>query len=185
MKKVVLLFMALVACVTFSQAQTKEEKARTRAERKLEQERIDALLFEEARQSIENRNFILEADRVIFKRGRSAFVMSNTNFVSVNGEHATVQVAFNVPGGGLNGLGGVTVDGRISGYKVTYGKKGNLEVSMNVLGVGISAQVNIFLPKGTNEASVDIYPNFNSNRLTLEGNIVPLEQSRVFKGTSF
>ena len=83
MKKVVLLFMALVACVTFSQAQTKEEKARTRAERKLEQERIDALLFEEARQSIENRNFILEADRVIFKRGRSAFVMSNTNFVSV------------------------------------------------------------------------------------------------------
>jgi len=167
----------------YSQAQTKEEKARAKAERKIQQARVDSLLFEEAKRNMENRNFILEADRVVFKRGRSVYVMSNTNFIAVKGEKATVQVAFNVPASGLNGLGGVTVDGRISSYKVTYGKKGNMDVSMSVTGVGISARVNISLPKGTNQASADIYPNFNSNRLTLEGEIVPLEQSRVFKGS--
>jgi len=95
-----------------------------------------------------------------------------------------VQVAFNVPFSGPNGLGGITVDGNASNYKVKTDKKGNIHVSMNVMGIGISAQVNIDIPYGSNNATVDILPNFNSSHMTLSGQILPLKKANVFKGGS-
>ena len=38
---------------------------------------------------------------------------------------------------------------------------------MNVMGIGISAQVSIDIPYGSNNATVDILPNFNSSHMTL------------------
>lgn len=60
-----------------------------------------------------------------------------------------------------------------------------MNCSFNVQGVGISAQVHITLTRGSNSASARISPNFHSNNLTLNGNLVPLSQSSVFKGRSF
>ena len=97
---------------------------------------MEQALFEEARQAIENKAFTLEADRVIFKRGRNAFVSSNTNFVMVDDDRASVQVAFNIPASGPNGLGGVTVDGNVSGYKIKTDKKGTMYLTMSVNGGG-------------------------------------------------
>lgn len=183
MKKIILLvFVTLFCCVGYSQAQT--TKKMTRQEKKEAQKAMEQALFE-ARQAIENKAFTLEADRVIFKRGRNAFVSSNTNFVMVDGDKSSVQVAFNIPASGPNGLGGVTVDGNVSGYKIKTDKKGSIYLTMSVMGVGISAQVSITLPYGSNNATVDIRPNFNSNRLTLSGEILPLDKSNIFKGRSF
>lgn len=53
----------------------------------------------------------------------SAFVTSNTNFVLMNGNRATVQTAFNTPYPGPNGIGGVTVDGNSSDMKMNIDKK--------------------------------------------------------------
>ena len=181
MKKIILLvFVTLFCCIDYSQAQTTEKKM-TRQEKKEAQKAMEQALFEEARQAIENKAFTLEADRVIFKRGRNAFVSSNTNFVMVDGDKSSVQVAFNIPASGPNGLGGVTVDGNVSGYKIKTDKKGSIYLTMSV----ISAQVSITLPYGSNNATVDIRPNFNSNRLTLSGEILPLDKSNIFKGRSF
>ena len=146
MKKIILLvFVTLFCCIDYSQAQTTEKKEAQKA--------MEQALFEEARQAIENKAFTLEADRVIFKRGRNAFVSSNTNFVMVDDERASVQVAFNIPASGPNGLGGVTVDGNVSGYKIKTDKKGTMYLTMSVMGVGISAQVSITLPHGSNNAT--------------------------------
>ena len=71
MKKIILLvFVTLFCCVGYSQAQT--TKKMTRQEKKEAQKAMEQALFEEARQAIENKAFTLEADRVIFKRGRNA-----------------------------------------------------------------------------------------------------------------
>ena len=184
MKKIILLvFVTLFCCVGYSQAQTTEKKM-TRQEKKEAQKAMEQALFEEARQAIENKAFTLEADRVIFKRGRNAFVSSNTNFVMVDGDKSSVQVAFNIPASGPNGLGGVTVDGNVSGYKIKTDKKGSIYLTMSVMGVGISAQVSITLPYGSNNATVDILPNFNSSHMTLSGQILPLKKANVFKGRS-
>lgn len=183
MKKLAVLSMLLLfACLGQIQAQTVKEM--TREQKKAEQEALDLMLYDEAKQAIEAKNFVLEADRVMFKYGTSAYVSSNTNFVAVNGDKAVVQVAFNIPVSGPNGLGGVTVDGSVSGYKQTVDKKGNIYVTMNVMGIGISAQVNIRLTQGSNNATVDISPNFNSNNFSLSGSLIPMFKANVFKGRS-
>ena len=136
-------------------------------------------------QALKNKQFVLEANQVIFRNGMSAFVTSNTNFVLMNGNRATVQTAFNTAYPGPNGIGGVTVDGNSSDMKMNIDKKGNVNCSFSVQGIGISAQVFINMSSGNNTASVTISPNFNNNNLTLNGNIVPLDQSNIFKGRSW
>lgn len=175
--------MFLFAGIGYINAQTvQKEKEMTREEEKAQKEMLDQLYYEEAKKAIEEKQFILEADQVMFKYGTTAFVTSNTNFVAVQGNKAVVQVAFNIPISGPNGLGGVTVSGNISNYKLKTDKKGNTHISMNVMGTGISALVNIDLPKGSNQATVDISPNFNSNRFTLRGTLLPIVKANVFQG---
>lgn len=82
-------------------------------------------------------------------------------------------------------MGGVTVDGTISNYRISTDKKnGDTMVSMSVLGVGISATVNIRIFKNGNKATAEIMPSFNSNNLRLSGILLPSEKSTVFKGRS-
>lgn len=167
------------------QDQKKLLREQRREERKAQEERQDSLQFSQAFQAINNKAFTLEANQVVFKYGQTAFVSSNTNFVSVNGDQAVVQIAFNIPAAGPNGLGGITVQGSVSGFQVTTDKSGNVYVAMNVIGAAISAAVNITLYSGSNQASVTVNPNFNSNQLTLNGQLVPSSQSTVFQGSTF
>lgn len=180
------LFMFVLAAGMQAQTLGKDlDKAAKKAEkeaRKLQEKMENELLFKEAEKALNDQAFVLEADRIIFKRGRSAFVSSNTNFVSLVDGHATVQVAFNSAFAGPNGIGGITVDGTASNVKLTKDKRGNLNFSMNVSGVGLSAQVNIQLTEGSNNATVTVSPNFNSNRITLTGKLLPAGKSNIFKG---
>lgn len=175
----------LFMCVCMSQAQAQTQKESTREQRKAEQELLDQQLYEQAKQAIDAKEFVLEADRVMFKYGTVASVSSNTNFVALHGDKAVVQIAFNIPISGPNGLGGITVEGNVSGYKQTIDKKGDISVFMNVMGTGISAQVNIQLTRGSNNATVDISPNFSSNRFSLSGSLIPISKANVFKGWAF
>ena len=139
------------------QAERKAQREAQKAREKAENERNYTI----AVQALKEGKFVLEADQLVFKRGRSAFVSSTTNFVLMDGEHASVQIAAN------NALAG---------------PKGNVNCSFSVQGIGISAQVYITLTNGGNNASARISPNFNSNTPTLNGVLVPLSQSNVYKG---
>lgn len=191
MKKIVsFVVLALWVALGHIHAQDQQDQKRLlreqrREERRAQEERQDSLQFSQAFQAINNKAFTLEANQVVFKYGQTAFVSSNTNFVSVNDDQAVVQIAFNIPAAGPNGLGGITVQGSVSGYQVTTDKSGNVYVAMNVIGAAISAAVNITLYSGSNQASVTVYPNFNSNQLTLNGQLVPSSQSTVFQGSTF
>lgn len=164
--------------------QAEQEAARNREEQKRLDAIQDSIDYVQAIRSLEGLDFVLEADRLIFKRGETAFVTSNTNFVSLSDDRAVVQIAPFNGGGGPNGVGGITVEGRASNIKLKTDKKGNSYLSMSVMGTGISATVDISLPKGGNRASVTVNPNFNSNRITLEGRLLPAELSTVFEGRS-
>ena len=183
--KNIALFMTMFLLMLAGSATAQEEtRELTKAERKALQARIDSLQYAEAEKALNDRAFTLEADQVIFKYGQTAYVTSNTNFVSVKDDQAIVQVAFNIPVSGPNGLGGITVEGRFSEYDLKKDKKGNVSLSINVTGTGISARADITLYNGSNKATVTITPNFNSNSITLNGVIFPLDKSNVFKGRS-
>jgi hypothetical protein len=81
-------------------------------------------------------------------------------------------------------VGGVTVQGTISGYQIKTDKKDRVYLSMNVNGIGISAQIELFISPGSNYAQATVYPNFNSNTVWIQGTVVPYDSSNVFEGSS-
>ena len=160
-----------------------EFKARSAHDRQLNA-LADSIASVQGRAALVNQDFVLEANSVTFKNGANTFVNSSTNFIAVKGNRAVVQISPSNFASGPNGVGGVTVDGMITDRNITRDRKGNINYSMNVMGVGINAQVEIFMYPNTNGATATIYPNFNSNTIWLEGNIVPYENANVFEGSS-
>ena len=158
-------------------------KART-AQRREINDLTDSIAGVQANAAVKNKDFVLEADQVTFKSGNTVFVNSSTTFVSVKGNRAVVQISPSNFSPGPNGVGGVTVDGMISGMQTYVDKRGNTTVTFNVNGIGLNAQVEIYMTPGTNRASATIYPNFNSNTVWIFGDIVPYENSSVFEGAS-
>ena len=160
-----------------------EFRARSEKDREL-QALTDSIAYIQALAAVKNQDFVLEASSVSFRNGAMVFVNSSTNFISVKGNHAVVQISPSNFSSGPNGLGGVTVDGRISFPEYRVGKDGNITYSFSVMGIGINAQVEVYMTPGTNNASATIYPNFNSNTVWIQGNIVPYENSGVIEGSS-
>ena len=160
-----------------------EFRARSEKDRQLEA-LTDSIASVQARAAPRNQDFVLAADNVSFRNGMTRFVNSTTNFISVKGNRAVVQISPSDFASGPNGVGGVTVDGMISGQEVRVNQKGMVTFSMNVMGIGINAQVEIYMYPGSNRASATVYPNFNSNTVWLDGVIVPYESSDVIEGSS-
>lgn len=160
-------------------------KFRARSQQDKEAERlVDSLAGVQAVVAIKNNDFVLEANSITFRGGHTTFVSSIKNFISLKGDRAVVQIAPSDYVSGPNGLGGITVEGNVTGKKTRVDKKGNTRMSFNVSGIGINAQVEINTFKGTNKASARVTPNFNSNTLWLDGIIVPYEASDVVEGNS-
>ncbi len=174
----------LIASVIISMASCKtltpEEKA-AKAEKEAMEHKLDSVKFKVLKNDMINKSFVLEAENLIFKKGNRAFVNSNTNFIACHGDKAIVQVA-SYKGGGPNGVGGITVEGTYSKYETKSDRKGNFIVRFYVQGTGISADVTITLLKNSSKASAYINPSFNSQDLTLEGDIVSFKNSTVIKG---
>lgn len=205
MKRVILTLMVVVAGLSVTaldiNAQTKprpskyqqemqkwhqdmEEFRARSAERRQINDLVDSIAGVQAAAAVQNRDFVLEADQVTFKNGNTVFVNSNTTFISVKGKRAVVQISPSNFSPGPNGVGGVTVDGTITGMQKIVDKKGRTTLTFNVMGIGINAQIEIYMTPGTNRASATIYPNFNSNTIWIDGDIVPYENSDVFEGAS-
>lgn len=142
------------------------------------------LMFQEAVQALKDGSFVIEADQLLFPGGNTKFVSSLTNFVSMNEGKAVIQIATSFYAPGPNGLGGITVNGNASNITMSTSKKGIVYYNFMDQGVAVSATVNIQLSGDGNRATVTIYPNFNSNNLTMTGRLVPYEQSDVFQGQS-
>lgn len=146
---------------------------------------VDTLTWHQAGAAVNTRSFVLEAEALTFRDGTHIYVSSNTNFIAVDGDRGVVQISPSRFLSGPNGVGGVTLDGRVTGFTVTSGKDDVLHIRAGITGAGISAEVDISLYPGSNEAYAVISPNFNSRTIRLEGRLVPYEQSRVFEGMSF
>ena len=205
MKRILLTFMVVVAGLsviapdikaqTQSRSSTRQERMdqwhkdmaefRAREQQNHEMRQLtDSIAGVQAAAAVRNQDFVLEANQVTFKSGMTTFVNNNTNFISVKGDRAVVQISPSNFASGPNGVGGVTVQGRMSGQEFKTDKHGRITYSFNVMGIGVNAQVEIYMFPGTNQATATIYPNFNSNTVWLQGNIVPYENSNVIEGST-
>lgn len=168
----------------------KEKEAAWRAERlrkRVQEERQvmhdDSIQFVQAVNAIRSGSWALEASNVTFNNGVTRFVTASTNFVSVDDGQAVVQTAFNNSNvNSPNGLGGITLEGRITSEELKMDKDGNVYYNYGIQGADISATVNIVVTANSNQATATVNPNFSSNQMTFSGYIYPYDTAGVIEG---
>ena len=196
-KRVLFILLALFAVQASLFAQEKkmtrkEKEAAWRAERlkkRAQEERQimhnDSVQYVQAINAIRNGSWALEASNVTFNNGVTRFVTESTNFVSVDDGQAVVQTAFNNSNiNSPNGLGGITLEGRILDEELKMDKEGNVYYNYNIQGAEISATVNVVITAHTNQATATVNPNFSSRQMTMSGYIYPYDSAGVIEGTS-
>lgn len=157
----------------------------TKQQRKKLEAYRDSINHSKALAAIASRSFVVEADQLLLPSGKMTFVSPVTNFVSLEGDEAVIQVAPLNAALGANGVGGITLEGKVMNFEEKTDKKGNTVITMNVSGIGLAALVDIRLYKDDNSVQVHIDPTLNSNRITFYGVLLPNKESRTFKGRSF
>ncbi len=170
----------IVLLASCGSAMTPEEKA-AKAQKETADAELNQVQYNQAIAALDNKTFVLEAERVDFKRGAFQYVNSTTNFISMDGDRATIQMALNGPAVGPNGIGGITVEGNATNVKKTVDKKGNVSWSMHVMGTGVSATVFFRMTNGTNDCSATVSPDFSGNVISFTGSLYPTSESNVFK----
>ena len=180
MKKILLMVALASLCASVSAQKSADRKA-ARAAQKEYYRALDARMHDSAMKALQDSMFILKADKVTFRRGQIAYVSSTTNFISMEGERAVIQLAFpNLPWPGANGF-----DGIVTNVSTKTDKKGFVRYQMSVMGSGTSSwMAEIVLNPLDNKASVTVYPTYSSNRVTLSGELVPYDRRSVYKGRS-
>ena len=191
------LLMLLTALCYEASAQDKkmtrrEKEAAWRAERlrkRATEERIeihnDSVQYLQAITALKDGSWALEASNVAFNNGATSLVTESTNFISINNGMATVQTALNNSNiYSPNGLGGITLTGRVGNEQMSIDRYGNVYYSFSIFGSEISATVNVMLSAGSNQATATINPNFNSSNLAMSGYIYPYNNAGIIEGTS-
>lgn len=151
------------------------ETKKERKERiKKDHEIVDSIYHLKAELAAEDGYFVLQATEVRNSYGHYELGLNdNTNFMLMQGDKGIFQVAFNNMSAGANGLGGITLHGRISNKTLSHDKKGNTILTYTMIGRRMNATVTITIYKGSDQAIADVFPNLGNGRITLRGRLVP------------
>ncbi len=151
------------------------ETKKERKERiKKDHEIVDSIYHLKAEHAAEDGYFVLQATEVRNSYGHYELGLNdNTNFMLMQGDKGIFQVAFNNMDAGANGLGGITLHGRISNKKLTHDKKGNTIITYTMVGRRMNASVTITIFKESDQAIADVFPNLGNGHISLRGRIVP------------
>lgn len=189
MKSFVLIVFLIAPILIFGQDESlslskKEQKKLAKEKRKAEQAAEDEKQGELTALMIDYQRFVLEADNLSDKTGSRIPVSSTLNFIIIDSTKATLQLG-SPWGSGVNGVGGVTVDGTVTRY-LSNKKENNKGTSYNVtLYIMTSFGTYDIQMWVSNSGRADATVRGNvSGQLTYSGQLVPLSKSRVYKGTS-
>lgn len=184
----VLTILALFAGETQAQIETlskKEQRKLIREEKKKEAEEHAARMLELTENMVKSSRFVLEADMLSNRFGQTVNVPSSINFLMVDSLYGIIQVG-NSYSLGANGVGGTTIEGKIRNYEVEKNKKGktfnvNYDLYSNMGGT-YTVRLSTY---GIGKAEATVSGSFSNGNIKYSGNLVPLEASRVFKGSAY
>lgn len=189
MKKLAcLIAMGLITLISHAQEEGAVDSKTTKKltkEQKLEQRRLaEEETAKKVDMMVDTRRFVLEAYYLSNQTGQRINVSSVINFVAIDSSKATIQLASVSGIGGPNAMGGVTTDGSITKYEVVKTGRDKRNYSIHVI---------TMTTLGTYDIWFDIFPNANadarisgnrSGKLNYHGKLVPLSESKVYKGMS-
>lgn len=179
MKKIIfILFIAIIGLHV--QGQETKTKKEIRAEKKAQQLKVHEATRVIQEKWASDKTFVLEALQVFGKKGDSFHLSPNINFVYVNGDQAIIQLSFD---GliGWNGVGGITIKGRITKYEVDKENPNKpIYIKMSIQGATGFQEITLWISSsGSGEAQIT---DIKGNRIRFTGDIVSLENSKVFIG---
>ena len=131
----------------------------------------------------EQKSFVLEATTVYSKKGRTFQMNPSINFVKLDNGEGVLQLAFHQIIG-WNGIGGITLEGKVRNYKVDKGdgtKMPSVQFDMNGTLGWATVRINVN-SSGLARATVDA--GMSGGRITFSGPLVPLSESNVYQGQS-
>ena len=179
MKKIIVILVLAISPIGIIAQTTDKNLAMTRKEKRNEQTQKQ---YELNKYMDENRDFVLEADRLQDRHGNLANVSSTINFVAVDSATAIIQIGSNYRFG-PNGVGGVTAKGKISNWKLVENQKQkSFSLSFNVMtSIGIYDLYFMIVPSNSSSARLT---GLRAGELTFIGNMIPYSESGVFEGQS-
>ena len=130
------------------------------------------------------KTWVIETHTIYDREGMSYPVNPSINFVGVVEEMMVVQLSFlDIPG--WNGVGGITMEGKVSDYAVK-GKEGK-PITINARGAGavlgtVDLQISI---NSSGQASCTIRTATDGTRITFAGQYVNAAESTVYQGSTF
>ncbi|NJK87523.1 MAG: DUF4251 domain-containing protein [Bacteroidales bacterium] len=152
-------------------------------QRKQKRKNKRRIALEQTKKLIDSRRFILEANQLSGKTGFMFDVNPSLNFVSIDSSHCVIQLGSN-SGLGYNGVGGITTEGKISKMTVLENKKGDSFTINLYTSTPIGSFDIVFFIDAEGTAQADVSQSTTGGSATYYGNIIPLDQARVFKGRS-
>jgi Domain of unknown function (DUF4251) len=126
------------------------------------------------------KSFVLEADFLQNTYGDRISVVSNLNFVKVDKSKGVLQTGsdFRV---GYNGVGGVTAQGTVGGWKLSKNLK-SLSYSLRFNLLTNIGDYDIFMTVTSDNHATATITGSGPGRLTWEGHLKTVNNSGVFKG---
>jgi hypothetical protein len=165
MKKIFLLFCFIIPFLLPSNAQNK----------KAEKDSIARLKFEKALAAVEAKDFVIIVETYEDSIGSIESSADEGVFLSLEKEFVILQGQIVAGNRYTNKL-------KISQYDQVTDKKGNVRITMQVIGFYITAKTEISLKKGGNYADVIIIPTSGTKK-RFTGEIIPTAESKYFKRT--
>lgn len=169
MRNLIIAIMMMLPLVAFPQ-----KKAQKEAKKKARHEQLMNL--------INSKTFVLEAYALRDRYGNQIFVNTNTNFVAVADSAAVLQIAFNNGMMGRNGLGGETIDGRITRFEVNdRGPGKGARVRMTFFGI---TAIDLFLDVSDNGRADIRLSGLRGRSIQYVGDLKPLQGADIYVGST-
>lgn len=177
-KSWILALAAFVMLVTLSGSTQDSKEAR---KEKKEMRKAELLANFSALDTVLNdKSFVLEADFLINYYGLRVHVPSTINFIKVDSTKAILQTGSDYRFG-YNGVGGVTAEGSIGGWKLDKDFK-NLSYTLHFNVVTQIGTYDILMTVTADNHAMATITGLTPGRLTYDGHLVAPYNSRVFKG---
>jgi hypothetical protein len=185
MKKIGILITALVLACGLSANNFSADKQYSKESRSKHKEQKNADVekqYKATANMLDSMSFVLEANTLRNQIGNMLQVSSTLNFIMVDSAQAVIQVGNNTRIG-ANGVGGVTAKGRISDWKlIKNDKRKTFTLSMSVMTPIGFYDVIMYVSADGNATA--ILSGLGPGKLTYDGQLKPLAESRVYEGRS-
>jgi hypothetical protein len=176
--KTKLLLFALVILSSAIYAQDNAKKKDSKAEKALQME----MAYRVTERMIDSTAFVLKAGFLSNRQGYRIMVEPLLNYIEVDSSQAVIQTG-NASGIGYNGVGGLTVRGKITNWNV----KKDLKHRSFMISMSVSSSLgfyDVFMHVNAVGKTSATLTGITSGALIFDGSLYPLKQSQTFEGRS-